>query len=227
MAELYVLDLRPWMDGGWRALLPELPPERRQRALACRFDADSARAAGAGWLLQYALEQAGIPQAAQVFTQNPWGKPLLANRDGPHFSLSHSGPWAVCAVGGAPLGVDVEPPRCTMAVARRHFHPREVEALERLNPQARQDALCRLWTGKEAFVKALGRGLTLPLDRFCITLEPAAAFLDQSHTPLPYRLHEYRLEPYRVCLCTTEDKPEIRTVSAAKLKHAESDRFCL
>lgn len=211
MAELYALELGPWMDGRWRALLPELPPERQRRALACRFDADSAREAGAGWLLQYALERAGTPRTAQIFTQNPWGKPLLADRDGPHFSLSHSGVWAVCAVGSTPLGVDVERPRCTMAVARRQFHPQEVAALESLEPQARKDALCRLWTGKEAYVKALGRGLTLPLRSFRIVLTPEAALLE-TDAPLPCRLHEYRLDGYRVCLCTTESRPELRLV---------------
>ncbi len=208
MAELYGLNLQPWMDGRWRELLPELPPDRQRRASACRSDGDSARVAGAGWLLQYALERAGVPRVAQIFTQNPWGKPLLADRDGPHFSLSHSGAWAVCAVGGAPLGVDVELPRCTMAVARRQFHPQEVAALEGLETQARKDALCRLWTGKEAYVKALGRGLTLPLCSFRIILTPEDARLEADMS-LPYCLHEYRLDEHRICLCTTEARPEL------------------
>jgi len=68
MTGLYALDLTPYLSGGWRELLPELPEQRQTRALACRFEADRARVAGAGWLLQYALEQAGIPAKQQVFS---------------------------------------------------------------------------------------------------------------------------------------------------------------
>ncbi len=209
MAKLYVLDLRPWLDGKWRELLPLLPEARQKKALACRRDADGARTACAGWLLQYALIQAGVPQEAQIFTENPWGKPLLRDRADLHFSLSHSGTWAVCAVGASPLGVDVEPPRCTIAMARRFFHPLEIEALERLKPEAQPDALGRLWTAKEAYLKALGRGLTQPLNSFAVTLTPEATLLDRS----PYRLHEYRLGDYFLCLCTPEARPEMALLS--------------
>ncbi len=214
MAMLYALNLTPWQShGAWRELLPGLPQARQQRALRCRSEAGGARVAGGGWLLQYALTQAGVPAQAQRFTENPWGKPMLADRDGPQFSLSHSGPWAVCAVGQWPLGVDVERPRCTMAVARRFFHPLELEELEALPPAERQDRLCRLWTGKEAFVKALGRGLTLPLDSFQIALSSEDAVLRQTHTDLPYRLHEYRLDLCRAALCTTEARPPLQSIA--------------
>ena len=208
MPNLYVLDLIPWLDGKWQEWLPALPEERQKKALACRRDSDGARAAGAGWLLQYALAQAGVPKEDQVFTENPWGKPQLTDREDLHFSLSHSGTWAVCAVGASPLGVDVESPRCTMAVARRCFHPAEVKALEALEPEAQQAALSRLWTAKEAYLKALGRGLTLPMRSFAITLTPDTACLDRS----PYRLHEYRLGDSFLCLCTTEDRPEMEQI---------------
>lgn len=208
MSNLYILDLTPWLDGAWREWLPFLPEARQKKALACRRDSDGARVAGAGWLLQSALAKAGVPQEAQVFTENPWGKPQLRDRADLHFSLSHSGTWAVCAVGASPLGVDIESPRCTMAVARRCFHPTEIEALERLEPEAQQAALGRLWTAKEAYLKAIGRGLTLPLNSFAVTLTPDAALLDQS----PYRLHAYRLGSYALCLCTTEARPEMEQI---------------
>ena len=213
MTHLYALDLRPYQSGRWRELLPVLSEERRQRALSCRFDADRARVTGAGWLLQYALEQAGIPASSQRFTQNPWGKPLLAENSTIHFSLSHSGPWAVCAVSGEPVGVDVELPRCTLPVAQRYFQPVELEGLETLDRYSQMDQLNRIWTAKEAFLKALGRGLTVPLNSFTIVLSPQQASLRQDHSPLPYRLHEYHPDICRICLCTTDDRPELQFVT--------------
>ena len=211
MTRLYVLDLRVLQNGRWRALLPELPQDRRERTLNCRFEDDSIRLAGAGWLLRQALERAGVPVEAQRFAVNPWGKPELAGNSRVHFNLSHSGMWAVCAVSDHAVGVDVELPRCSMTVAERHFCPEELRHL----PQQDQSlVLNRLWTAKEAFVKAIGRGLTVPLNSFRVFLRENAAELEQTCTDLPYALYEYDLHPCRLCLCCAVSKPqpEILTV---------------
>lgn len=214
MTRLYALDLRPFQDGSWRDLLPLLPQERQTRALACRFDADRARVTGSGWLLQYALQQAGLPAAEQIFSKTAAGKPVLLHQENLHFSLSHSGHWTVCAIGDQPLGADVELPRCTMRIAERHFCPEELEGLLSLPEHERRDQLNRLWTAKEAYLKALGCGLSIPLTSFTVRLTEDGAFLEQALSPLPYRLHEYRQDCYRLCLCTVDDRPDLTLVTA-------------
>ena len=211
MTKLYALDLRYYENGRWQDLLAALPPERRHRALACRFDPDKMRIACAGYLLQTALEKAGIPAEAQIFAENQWGKPYLKDHKEIHFSLSHSGVWAVCAVSDENVGVDVELPRCNMAVAKRFFRPEELEGLDALDRYKQSDALNRLWTAKESFLKMLGKGLTLPLDSFTVRLGEKAELV-QDYTDLPYRLHEYHQGLYRICLCTTDDRPEVELI---------------
>lgn len=98
MVSLYALDLNAF---DWQACLPSLPTERRARVLSCRDPDDSRRIAGAGYLLSLALERAGVSRTEQVFARTDLGKPYLENRPDLHFSLSHAGPWAVCAVGFA------------------------------------------------------------------------------------------------------------------------------
>lgn len=208
MASLWILDITPLLHGGWQRLLPQLPAARQQRILSCCRDADQARLAGSGWLLRQALAQAGIAPAQQHFERTALGKPQLAGRSVPQFSLSHSGRWAVCALAGTPVGADVEGPRCTPAIARRFFHPDELPDFDSLPEVEWQDQLNRLWTAKEAFTKALGGGLTIPLDSFLVRLSQEGAALEQDLSPLPYRLHEYRLAECRLCLCTADDRPE-------------------
>ena len=96
------------------------------------------------------------------------GKPLLAGpgTDGLHVSLSHTRGLVGCVVARCPVGLDCEP-RARAArlgalrVARRRFSPAEVAALERLPPgRARDAAFLRMWTLKEALVKATGRGIS-------------------------------------------------------------------
>ena len=208
MGNLYAMNLSAVLpEERWHVLLEGLPEERQRRALACRRAEDGARIAGAGWLLRQALDWWGIPPAQQAFIKNPWGKPKLLNQTRPQFSLSHSGPWVLCAVGDAPLGVDIESSRCTMQMASRFFHPREAAFAASLPPEEQAEALCRLWVAKEAFLKAEGTGLHRPLSSFCVRLTKEVASLEIPGTLL--RLHEYALGAYRVCLCARESRPAL------------------
>lgn len=199
MTKLYLLDLTELP--GWQELMPLLPPKRQDRVKACRFEEDKLRMAGTGWLLRCALEREGVSFEAQHFTENPWGKPELDGMPNMQFNLSHSGTWAACAVSDLPVGVDVEKNHCSLELAKRHFLPQEVALLS-------EDGFLRLWTAKESFSKAIGRGLSVRLDSFEVCLHADRAELKQELSPLPYRLHEYKRGDYRVCLCCTDERPE-------------------
>ena len=213
MTMLYALDLTGLLDGRWRQALPLLSAPRRERALRCRLDADSARLTGAGLLLRAALCRAGIPPTQQLLRRSPWGKPELA--DGRcHISLSHSGRWAACAVDKAPVGVDVESARCTMAIARRYFHPEELAFLASLPEPAQPEALARLWTGKEAFAKAVGRGLQTGLSRFC--LHPDGA-VTQPFLPREYHIDWYQIDGMTLALASAGGRPDLVQLSLRQL----------
>lgn len=92
----------------------------------------------------------------------------------PAISISHSGEWAVCALCGADaLGVDIEAlkRRDLDALARGVLAPTEQAALGALSEAAQLQAFYRLWTLKEAYLKALGRGLDVPLGELAFALE--------------------------------------------------------
>jgi len=203
MTELYAMSLSSLSDGRWKSRLPVLDPERCARALACRKDDDSVRIVGAGLLLQQVLQRHGVAIDKQIVARDANGKPYLVGRPDLQFSLSHCGMWAVCALADYPVGVDAELPRCSAALAQRHFHPEETLFAD--DP----DNLCRIWTAKEAFLKALGVGLTIPLNSFLVRVRPTQLQLQQEHSPLPYRLHEYNAGSVRICLCSIGEKPEL------------------
>lgn len=207
---LLILNLRGLLtENRWRAFLPELPEARQKRALSCRKEADAARLTGAGILLRRALCEEGVSFARQIFSENEWGKPYLP--DGPEFSLSHAGDFAVCALGGFPVGADIERARISSAVAERFFHPDEISFLRTLPVFAQADARLRLWTAKEAYTKYLGGGLHVPFSSFCVRLtEGGASLALPENAPA---LHEYRLEDYRLCLCSHGQRPEPEFVS--------------
>ncbi len=108
------------------------------------------------------------------FAAAPLGKPLLSHHD-LRFNLSHSQGAVVLAVSEShEVGVDVEDAgrdRQLLDLAERYFAPDEAEHLRRLDDIDRAAAFFAIWTLKEAFVKALGQGLSFPLDAFCFDLD--------------------------------------------------------
>ncbi|GAC1397980.1 MAG: 4'-phosphopantetheinyl transferase superfamily protein [Chloroflexota bacterium] len=122
---------------------------------------------------------------------NEFGKPTISAGQGAAicFNTSHSAGMALYAVTRARnIGVDLEILRdveARMAIAERFFSPSEVFALRSLPLEAQSWAFLRCWTRKEAYVKARGKGLFFPLDRFSVSLRPGeqAALLEHRDSP--------------------------------------------
>lgn len=114
----------------------------------------------------------GCEPASLVFSADAHGKPRLQHPSGTalQFNLSHTrGLCALVLGSGAELGVDVENfdrEVEVLALARRFFATPEVLALEALAPRPQRELFFALWTLKEAWVKAKGLGLRVPLDEF-------------------------------------------------------------
>jgi 4'-phosphopantetheinyl transferase len=113
------------------------------------------------------------------FCYNPYGKPALAHGSGAaglRFNLSHSHRVALYAVTcGREVGVDIEyiqPAVTEEGIAERFFSPREVIDLRALPPRLQTRAFFACWTRKEAFIKANGKGLSMPLDQFDVSVNP-------------------------------------------------------
>jgi 4'-phosphopantetheinyl transferase len=110
-----------------------------------------------------------LPLCDWRFVSNAYGKPSAIPERGLRFNLSNSPGLVVCLVSeGAEVGVDVEPversPRM-LEVASRVFSPRELKQLEALSAAEKLDRALCLWTLKEAYIKARGMGLALPLEK--------------------------------------------------------------
>ncbi len=127
----------------------------------------------------------GLAPHALTFSYGPHGKPsLAAHAGGVTFNLSHSEEEALCTVAlEQELGVDLEhrSPRVRMeAIARRFFRPEEAALLDGLEEGAKIAMFYQLWTAKEALLKGVGGGLTLPLNQCAFS--PGTA-------PLGLKLH--------------------------------------
>ncbi len=161
-------------------LWPVLTEAERARARAFHFPDDRRRFTVARGVLRLLLgrcldrDPAGVPLAT-----GPHGKPHLAGH-ALHFNVAHSHGVALIALASdRRVGVDVERIRHDLDVlglAARAFAPPEAAALRALPPRDRTGAFFACWARKEAYVKATGLGLSLPLDAFTVPLAPDAGW---------------------------------------------------
>jgi 4'-phosphopantetheinyl transferase len=146
-----------------------------------------------------------ISPGALQFTYNEYGKPNIADHQNDrnlNFNLSHSNDLALYGfrLGGG-LGIDIEYMRedfATLEIADHFFAKDEVDALRSLPADQRVKAFFNCWSRKESYIKALGMGVSFPLDRFAVSLAPgdAPALLKvEDDAREPDRWMMYELQP--------------------------------
>lgn len=146
------------------ALAACLDEEERARARLLRDALGRARFVTAHAALRTVVgARTGRPPEAVRFTRGPDGKPEVADQDGLFISLSHSHGVALVALAARPVGVDVErlgEASTVTRIAGRHFPAAESAAVAAAPEQERAAVFARLWTRKEACVKASGGRLS-------------------------------------------------------------------
>ncbi len=156
------------------------PGEREQ---AARFTSDRHRRQ---YVFAHGLVRAALsrfaPEVAPTawrFERSRYGRPFISgprSAERLHFSLSHTDGFVACAVSSRErLGIDVEAidrPVSHLEIARTFFSAAEHADLISLPTAQQRDRFFDLWTLKEAYAKARGLGLQLPLDEFSIHVMP-------------------------------------------------------
>jgi 4'-phosphopantetheinyl transferase len=162
------------------SLWPILARDEQERAAGFRFERDQKRWIVARGLLRVILGcYLGIAPDEVPLRYGPYGKPDLATapcRERVRFNVSHSSGLALYALTrDRAVGVDVERVQADFPcdeVAQRFFSPRENGMLRGLTGRERREAFFLYWTCREAYLKATGRGLSLSLEEFEISLAP-------------------------------------------------------
>jgi 4'-phosphopantetheinyl transferase len=157
-----------------------LSQEEKARADRFHFVNDRNRFVAARGLLRELLgKYLHQAPAGLEFSYGEHGKPFLSGGNassGLCFNLSHSAGLVVYAIAKERnLGIDVEHIRPESAgedIAKRYFSAREVSDLQMLPPEERVEGFFHCWTRKEAYLKATGMGLQIPLDSFAVSLVP-------------------------------------------------------
>jgi 4'-phosphopantetheinyl transferase len=157
-----------------------LSPAEQAAANRFRFERDRLHYVVAHGVLRQILSRyVGLAPAQIEFLHNAFGKPFLeagAGEAQTQFNMSHSGDIVVVALTcGRHIGVDVEVMRPIddfAAIAMSHFTPAERAFIDGHPGPLRRNAFFQCWTRKEALIKAVGKGLSMPLSHFDASIPP-------------------------------------------------------
>ena len=199
----------------WRSFL-DLSPAALEQAIALLADDEVERArrykfardrrrfvAARAFLRRTLAEYLSVAPSRLTFAYGRFGKPELlpgANTETVEFNLSHAADLALLAITrGRRVGIDVERVDQSLdfqTIALRFFSEHEKAALDEMPDEARERGFYCCWTRKEAFLKALGDGLTYPLDSFDVSLDWVPRLLRvRNDTKLASKWMLYHLDP--------------------------------
>lgn len=205
-SNLWLLRLEEISEADFDEMYACCTKERQDAADRIKPDQKRRQSVGAGYLLSLLKKRFFIEEDPIVLQG---GKPAFREESNLHFNISHSGGYAVLAFGDVPLGVDIEyVKRADLKVAKRFFRREEYDYLAG-QPGAEQAGIfCRMWTGKEAVVKASGAGFSIPLNSFSV-LEKIVECSGNKYELYQQRMTEagqdFWVSVARLVICTNDD----------------------
>lgn len=148
-------------------------------------------------------ENTGINRENISFNYNDYGKPYIDNLPTFHFNISHSDEWVVCATDSLPIGIDIESIRpIDLEIAKLFFTKEEYEFIRRTPDKDKTSVFYEYWTLKEAYIKAIGKGLSIPLNSFSILNNTGKYFLKHDQNSTYFLYHRYIGINSVLALCT-------------------------
>lgn len=142
------------------------------------------------------------------FYKNDYGKPFLVGTKDFHFNISHSGDWVVCAIDNLPIGIDVEKIHdVDLDLSKRFFSEAEHDYLLTLENKERKEAFFDFWTLKESYIKADGRGLSIPLNSFSFSLKGSNIEFKASNNCGQWHFKHYKIDAsYKMAVCSKKSE---------------------
>jgi len=193
--------------------------QRREKASKFIFTEDKVRSLTSEILLRYGLlnELRSNPQNLS-FSYNIYGKPILDGIENVDFSISHSGNWVLVGLSEHTIGVDIEKiHNIHIDIAERFFTEEEYKLVKNcFDEKIMINTFYRVWTLKEAYIKAIGKGLSCPLNSFSVIPGMEGVSLKLLNQELPGMFFkEYSFDQeYKCAICCGADSfpAEISTI---------------
>lgn len=211
MLQVYAIKLdKPLDKSRFERLLSYVSTEKREKISRFHKFDDAQTTLIADILIRYLLcKELKIRNNLLKFGTNEYGKPFLINYKDIHFNISHSYKWVVCCISTNWVGIDIEKiSPIDISIAEQFFSKIEFEELNSKNTFEKEVYFYDLWTLKESYIKAIGKGLSIPLDSFTLRIDKedqitVSAINNSEH----YYFRQYNIdEDYKMAVCSSKNE---------------------
>ncbi|KEK20054.1 4'-phosphopantetheinyl transferase family protein [Bacillus gaemokensis] len=193
----------------FQCYLNEISKEKREKVMRYVRQEDAIRSLFGELLIRAVIKrERGIANDLLHFSYNEYGKPYLSGELDFHFNISHSGSWVVCATDNKPIGIDIELIKTIdLEIAQRFFTKEEYRYITSQRDYNRLACFYDFWTLKESFVKAIGKGLIVPLNSFSINITTNRKFILKCNITFgSFWLNQYEIDPkYKLSVCSMHE----------------------
>lgn len=223
---IYLINIRdqPYHDHNriFDYFMTLIPLNRKEKIIRFNNRDDAKRALLGDILTRYIVcKQRNLKIEDIQVDNNQYGKPFFKNIPDFHFNVSHSGDWVVCVAHNSPVGTDIEQVQpIEIDIAKRFFSRSEYQALIAKDSSEQLSFFYDIWTAKESYIKAVGKGLSIPLDSFSFAFDGEKIVLEPSATQNIYYFKRYLVDPkYKltVCALTNEFADNVLRISLDEL----------
>lgn len=169
MENIYFMEINEDFSEQQQAMLAFLSMEKQQKILSLRFAVDKKLSLFADVLVRcLACQIHNLKNQDMVFEQNDFGKPYLAGFPAFQFNISHTRNALVVAISNQAVGIDIEKvQQANLRIAQQFFTAKEVAWIYE-EAEKQDERFYAVWTQKEAYLKWLGKGISMPLSSFDI-----------------------------------------------------------
>lgn len=183
--------------------------EKYERIKRFKFKEDFMRSLLGDLLYRYAIcKKLRCKNNELEFAINEYNKPYILCSEDLHFNISHSGDWVVCALSDKFIGIDVERIKSIdLDIAKNYFTIEEYESILEQPIENRLKFFYYLWTLKESYVKADGRGLLLDFKTFSIHIRNNEIVINTNNKLKSCFFKTYNIEEsYIISICSLNSK---------------------
>ena len=207
MKQVYKLNTKILEDSEtFFSFYEKLSAKRRQKIDGYRMQKDKMLSLGAGILIDKGLETFGLREANVRIAEGKYGKPYFPDYPDIHFNVSHSKKMVIAVFADVEVGCDIEyVDSVDLKLAKRFFCKPEYEFIMGHEEQERKEAFYRIWTIKESFMKAVGSGMTLPMDKFYVKIGRDIQ-VEQCYNKEEYGIEDWKEGEYHAALCWNRGK---------------------
>lgn len=190
MNKVYFIDVKNLKEKfSYEEIYSKVSSYRKNKVDKFMFEKDKWLSLAVEYLLMQALEEMNVDYSKIEIDFIENGKPVLKNwrkalnnddasiknsEKELYFNLSHSGKMAMCVIADLEVGCDIQKisdKEIVLDIAERFFHPMEIQMIKDAKEDNKKQLFYRIWTLKESFMKATGKGFEKPLKDFRIAFK--------------------------------------------------------